>query len=176
MIPAFVIHADSAVERNPLVDQIVKKTGAIIVEAVMISNGAEGCTRSHVEVAKLAKELYPHDSYLVFEDDCVLSDGWDRIIRDNPTADVIYIGYNDLCEHTIFGTHALMMSPKARDLFLQQWKIIGEKVENKMATDWILSRLFVENKLHTVIPRKEFKDLAMQKKGLVSTITKRVRT
>ena len=176
MIPAFVIHADSAMDRKPLVDDIVKKTGAIIVEAIMLPYGPEGCTRSHVEVAKLAKELFPHDSYLVFEDDCVLSDGWDEIYKTHLTADIVYLGYNDYCEHTIFGTHALLMSPKARDLFLQQWKRIGETVGNRMATDWILSRLIRDNKLHVVLPTKQSKDLAMQKKGLTSLITKRVRT
>jgi GR25 family glycosyltransferase involved in LPS biosynthesis len=142
----------------------------------MLPYGPEGCTRSHVEVAKLAKQLFPHDSYLVFEDDCVLSDGWDTIYKAHPTADIVYLGYNDMCEHTIFGTHALLISPKARDLFLQQWQTIGEKVQNRMATDWILSRLIRDNKLYVVLPDKQTKELAMQKKGLVSLITKSVRT
>lgn len=176
MIPAFVIHDSHCHERDSIVEDIVKKTGAIVVEAILCKHGAEGCTKSHLKVAELAKELFPHESCLVFEDDCCLLDGWESFVSKHRDADVVYLGYTDMCEHTIFGTHGMYLSPKARDCFLREAEEIGRSLPmpHTMATDWIYSRLLSRNNLRCVLPNE--KDMyCFQTKGLRSTITGKIR-
>jgi hypothetical protein len=178
MIPAFVIHDSQCHERDEIVQDIVNKTGAIVVEAILCKHGAEGCTKSHLKAAELAKELFPHESYLVFEDDCCLIDGWDDIVKKNRGADLIFVGYTDMCEHTVFGTHSLYVSPKTRDCFLLQAEEIGRSLPmpHTMATDWIYSRLVGRNNLRCVLPMPNEKNIyCFQKKGLRSTITGKIR-
>jgi GR25 family glycosyltransferase involved in LPS biosynthesis len=113
---------------------------------------------------------------LVFEDDCVLSEDWERCIEGMEMADVLYLGYNDKCSHTTFGTHALMISPKARDKIIEEADKIKNEVVDKGAFDHILSLLCRREGLLTALPKIEDKERwAVQKKGLVSMITGRAR-
>jgi GR25 family glycosyltransferase involved in LPS biosynthesis len=178
MIPAFVIHHPSSVERESVVADLVEKTGAVVVEAILLPHGPEGCTRSHLAVANFAKEFFPDHSYLVFEDDCVLEDGWDDILKLFPNADLLYLGYTERSSHTIFGTHGLYMSPKARDCFQEHAEEINREIPppHTWATDWILTRLFQRYNLQTEMPTYELRNRwCYQKKGLKSTITGKIR-
>jgi GR25 family glycosyltransferase involved in LPS biosynthesis len=172
MIPAFVIHNSSSSERDELVKELIRKTKAMVVEGVFERNRKDGCRHAHQNVARLAKSLHPTKHYLVFEDDCVLSEEWEKCVEGMEMADVLYLGYNDKCEHTTFGTHALMISPKARDKILSESEKLRDQVIDKGAYDHVLSKLCRQEGLLTAMPPPDEKDkYAVQKKGLVSTIT-----
>lgn len=170
--PSFVIHNPSSSDRAEIVTELIKKTGAIRVEAQMMPNGKDGCRASHLAVARLARGLHPDKHYLVFEDDCVLSDDWKDCIQGMEMADVVYIGYNGKSSTITYGTHALMISPKARDKMLSEVERLKDTVENKGAFDHILSKLCRQEGLLTAMPPPEEKEKwAVQKKGLKSLIT-----
>jgi GR25 family glycosyltransferase involved in LPS biosynthesis len=176
MYPAFVLHHETSTDRDDLVKDIVKKTDATVVQSVLLPNRKLGCTASHLSVAKLAKSLFPLQSYLVFEDDCVLSENWMDALKGVESADVVYLGYNDKCEHTVFGTHALLISPKARDKIISETYALKDQVIDRGAYDHILSLLCRREGLQTALPKMEFRNtFAYQKKGLVSLITGRAR-
>jgi len=176
MIPAFVIHHPSSSERSEIVKDLVEKTDAVVVEAILLSDGKAGCRASHLRVAHLAKEQYPKSHYLVFEDDCILSEDWKDCLAGMEMADVLYLGYNDKCSHTTFGTHALMISPRARDKILLETENLADKVIDKGAFDHILSKLCRQEGLLTCMPPPDEKSRwAYQKKGLRSLITGNLR-
>ena len=174
--PAFIIHHSNSSERAELVKDLQRKTGAILVEAIMLPDGLEGNKESHLAVARLAKSLHPDKHYLVFEDDCVLSEEWNKAIEGMQIADVLYLGYSDKCEHTTFGTHALLMGPKGRDALLHRANIVCHQVLRKQAMDHILSRICREEGLLVAMPpfvAREY--FAYQKKGIKSLITGQIR-
>jgi GR25 family glycosyltransferase involved in LPS biosynthesis len=176
MIPAFVIHNSSSTERDDVVKELCLKTKAMVVEGVFEANRKDGCRHAHQNVARLARSLYPTKHYLVFEDDCVLSEDWERCVEGMEVADVLYLGYNDKCSHTTFGTHALMMSPKARDKILSDSEKLKDEVIDKGAYDHVLSKLCRQEGLLTAMPPVDEKERwAWQKKGLKSTITGKTR-
>lgn len=176
MIPAFVIHHDSCVDRKPLVQDIVKKTGANIVQSVLLPNGKDGCRITHLKVALIARNLYPDNTYLVFEDDCVLAENWKEALQEAKYADVGYLGYNDRSSSVIYGTHAVWITPKARDIILRDAEFVKDQVIDKGAYDHILSLICLKNNLSVWSPPIEKKDQwAVQKKGLKSLITGRDR-
>lgn len=170
MIPAFVIHHSEATDRADIVKALVEKTNATIVEAVWVQDRKQGCRHSHLKVALLAKELVPESPYLVFEDDCILTDQWKQSLDSTATRDLVYLGYNDRCEHTIFGTHALIVSPRLRDILIQETEDLIDNVRDRGAFDHILSLLC---SMHSIVPLLPFqKDVyCYQQKGLVSSIT-----
>jgi GR25 family glycosyltransferase involved in LPS biosynthesis len=174
--PSFVIHNPSSSERTEIVKELIKKTGATLVEAVMMSNGKDGCRASHQAVARLARGLHPTSHYLVFEDDCVLSDDWESCIEGMEVADVLYLGYNGKSKEITYGTHALMVSPKARDKILSESEKLKDAVVDKGAYDHILSKLCRQEGLLTAMPPPDEKEKwAWQKKGLKSLITGQIR-
>lgn len=169
MIPAFVIHRQECTERQSLVDELVKKTKAHIVEPVWNpSDPKQGCRQSHCLVALIARSLYPNKPYLVFEDDCVLANSWKSAIEDG--FDIIYLGVNGVCEHTLFGTHALYITPKVRDAILAETEELSNRVIDKGAYDHILSLLC---RLHGF--KINVNTVAVQKEGLKSYITGNLR-
>ena len=173
---AFVLHNSSCVERDEIVQELVKKTKATVFQSYLLSDGKAGCRQSHIAVAKLAKSLYPLDKYIIFEDDCVLADDWETCLTGLEFADVIYLGYNDKCEHTTFGTHALVLSPKARDVIIDYAEKHKEDVINKGAFDFILSLLCRKYGLLTCMPKMQDRErYCHQKRGLVSQITGKIR-
>ena len=177
MIPAFVLHNSSCSEREEIVKDIVDKTKATVFQSYLLPDGKKGCRYSHIGACKLAKGMYPEKHFLIFEDDCVLSDDWADVIKGYEFADVLYLGYNDKCSHTVFGTHALYISPKARDIILEHTEQFKDDVPNKGAYDMILSLLCRRFGLITCIPREEIREkYASQKKGLISQITGKIRT
>lgn len=141
-----------------------------------MSDRKAGCRASHLKVAQMAKELYPTKHYLVFEDDCVLSEDWKACLEGMEIADVLYLGYNDKCRHTTFGTHALLISPKARDNILSKTETLVDSVLDIGAYDHILSKLCRQEGLLTAMPPVNEKDRwAWQQKGIQSLITGRLR-
>ena len=174
--PAFVIHDKNCIDREEIVKDLVHKTRATVFQSYVLKDGNEGCMNSHIGVAKLAKALHPTKHYLVFEDDCVLEEGWEKTLEGMEFADVIYLGYTDKFEKATFGTHALLLSPKARDCIIENAQEIGWDIRPKFAMDWILSTLCRRYGLATCMPKIENKEkYAYQKKGLVSQITGRIR-
>lgn len=172
MIPAYVIHHHECHDRDTLVADLQTITNAKVVDAVWYpSNVYEGrrmgCFLSHLKVASQAKMEYPNGSYLVFEDDCVLYPEAFRWIKKNNNADLVYIGYNDRSEEVIYGTHALLISPKVRDLILKN----GAKFETA-TYDGFLSDLAKRHKLNVKVPEYDIREgYAYQKQGLISTLT-----
>ena len=178
-IPAFVIHHPSAKDREDCVIDLQAKTGAFVSEAIWFEEKNKrhiGCTLSHIVVANTAKKILPDNYYLVFEDDCILSDNWTEILTNFQDYDIVYLGYTDICEHTIFGTHGLLISPKARDIIIEHALEYKDKVLHEGACDQILTKLIRDYKLKFKLPsysrRQEF---AHQKKGLVSQISGNLR-
>jgi GR25 family glycosyltransferase involved in LPS biosynthesis len=176
MIPSFVIHNSSSKDRDLFVDALLKQTRATVFEAIMTPKGVDGCRQSHINVAKLAKQLHPTSHYIVFEDDCILSENWQEILKGYEFADVLYLGYNDRCSKAVFGTHALYLSPKARDVIIEGAERYKDCVENKGAYDWILSLLCRKYGLITCMPKMENRELfCHQAKDVVSLITGQTR-
>jgi len=174
--PAFVIHDSNCHSREEIVKDLVDKTRATVFQSYMLKDGSEGCMSSHIGVARLAKGLHPTKHYLVFEDDCVLEDGWEEALKGLEFADVVYLGYNDKCQEATFGTHALLLSPKARDCIQEHAREIGSEIRPKYAFDWILSKLCRKYGLITCMPRMDDrKKWCHQKTGLVSQITGQIR-
>ena len=173
---AYIIHSSSCIERKEVVDQLIQKTGGEIVEAVMLPNRVEGCLRSHLKVAQIAKEKEPTEPYMVFEDDCILEDGWDAILSQSQYADFLFFGYTEASRDTIFGTHALWINPKLRDLFLEKGEEYAFKVRFPWAADWVIPKLCQDYKLNVFRPAYDLREKwAYQKKGLKSQITGKIR-
>lgn len=177
MNPAYILHHSSCKDRRDLVSDVVNKTRATIVESYWLPNdGLRGNSISHVLVAKLAQSQHPDKHYLVFEDDCVLSEDWAITTQDLSFADVVYIGYTNEANDIVFGTHALMISPKARDKIIQWTETLGNKVHRKNAFDHILSLLCRQEGLVVCKPKFEVREkYARQKKGIKSYITGQIR-
>lgn len=176
MSPAFIIHSSTTRDRESLVKELKSKTSATIVEATMLPDPRKGLTISHIQVAKLARALHPTSHYLVFEDDCELSEDWQRCLEGMEIADVVYLGYNGFNPYITYGTHALLLSPKARDAIIADAEELGENCVPRHAFDHILSTLAKEKGFVVCKPPRDDKERwAWQRKGLRSTITGQVR-
>lgn len=176
MIPAFVIHDLNNQERKSTVKELQSKAKAVVVPAIVLEKGHEGCLRSHIKVAELAQTLYPDSHYIVFEDDCVLEEGWDDILKEFPTADLVYLGYTEASQDTIFGTHGMYMSPRLRDILIGHGVEYAFKVRFPWAADWVIPKLCKDYGLEVFRPAYKYKEKwAYQKRGLTSQITGKVR-
>jgi len=176
MFPAFVIHHPIHTEREEIVSDLVKKTEATQFQSYLLTDPVRGCLMSHIGVAKLARSLFPDKHYLVFEDDCELLDDWKLPLQDASGFDVAYLGYNDKCEWATFGTHAMLISPRARDILIDKVALWAPMDKNN-ATDHLISRMCREEGLSVCMPRYEMRErFCRQKKGLKSTITGNIRT
>ncbi len=194
MLPAYIIHHTTQQDRQHLVDLLVKATGGTVVDAVWIpEDPIKGCRESHIKVARLAKETYPDSSYLVFEDDCEIIDPhFLNLLKEHPDVDILYFGVTNYSQHSLpfplyhsWGTHAMMMTPKARDLFLS-------KLDEYLALPFPYNRHPVDQ-LYCVLEAKEslkvwkpsmnaysppcetIEKYVRQKPGLLSTISKTIR-
>jgi hypothetical protein len=180
--PAFLIHSSSCPERNDVVEMLQLECDAEVVEAVWYPNDPKkGCRESHKKVAQIAKEKYPEASYLVFEDDCELvSPRWYYPSIAGGTVDLIYLGVNGYGKFNgdlySYGTHAMIVSPKVRDLILEKTDDYVDAVWEKGAFDHILNKMCYDNQI-TVWrpPEREMERWVRQKKGLKSTITGNIR-
>lgn len=127
MLPAFIIHHKDQEDRKDLVQALVQATGAIVVDPVWIpQDPVKGCRESHRKVALLAKENFPDSPYLVFEDDCEIMDlNFLDLLKEHPDVDLLYFGVTNYSNYKLpfplyhsWGTHAMMITPKVRDIFL----------------------------------------------------------
>ena len=170
---AYIIHNQDCEDRRDIVEHLQTSTGAEVVEAVWMKNPVLGCIYSHLKVAVKAKQDNEKKPYIVFEDDCDLLEDIDVILAHFQEADIVYFGYNDMGFDKygmfpyFFGTHAMMISPKARDILLEHC------LEHPgLPYDHIVSRLIKQFNLSVEFPDFEDKEkFAVQRKGLISTIT-----
>lgn len=174
---AFVIHNKECVDRKEFVDQMVKRLGAVVVEAVYLPDRVKGCFLSHYLVAQLSKSLFPDEPYFVLEDDCVLSDDFQEYFKrvSVDSSDIVYLGYTDedKTKEVIYGTHAMILNPHARDIFLTYGK---EPWMAGAALDHALSQLSLDHDLKVSKPSYELRERwCWQKRGLKSTITGGIR-
>lgn len=137
MFPAYILHHSSTKEREQLVKNLQEQTGAIVFDPVWLpENPPRGCRESHVKLANTMKEINPDSPYIVFEDDCEIIDpGFYSLLSDHPHVDLLYFGvtqygtlnrYHNI-PHCSFGTHAMYITPKARDIFLEHWNEIVQE-------------------------------------------------
>jgi hypothetical protein len=168
---AFVIHHPSSADRSDLVQALRAATGADVIDAVWFDGPErrkEGCSRSHMRVAEAADASEP---YLVFEDDCILADDWKDVLQGKDGYDVVYLGVNSN-SGVPFGTHALLIGPAARKAILEDTETMSHAVWDTWAFDHILHRICTERSLSVWVPDEaHWNRWALQKKGLVSTIT-----
>jgi len=169
---AFVIHHSASTDRDDLVKTLVDATGAEIVEAVWFEDPhkrKEGCAKSHIKVAQLAD---PNEPYLVFEDDCILADDWADVLDGKEDYDIVYLGVNSN-GGTPFGTHAMLIRPAAREAILEDTERLHDAVWDTWAYDHIVHLLAKQRNLRVWTPPEEAQWFrwAMQKKGMISTIT-----
>jgi len=164
---AFIIHNSSQIVRRPLVDKLVQLTGAKVFEAIMLKNRVDGCRQSHNSVYKLVE---PHEPVIVFEDDCeVIDDSFMNLIKEHSSNyDIIFFGtVRTYIEHgklQIWGTHAMWISPHAKECFLNYTTTTTPEV------DHIWNEVIVKHDLKVWVPQKH--DMYVrQKLGLISTIT-----
>ena len=188
MIPAYIIHNTSQIERKEIVDRLIQATGAKVVEAVWnTQDPVLGCRESHKKVARLAKEEYPHSSYLVFEDDCEIVDpNFLELLNEHKDVDILYFGVNGFCVHQqpyrlrhSWGTHAMMITPKARDCFLEkETEILQMRFPlGNHPLDQLFCVLEDKEKLKVWKPDESaMKQWVRQKPGLKSAISGSIRT
>jgi hypothetical protein len=176
--PAFIIHSSFCSERNKLVEALVEATGAEVVEAVWYPDDPKkGCRESHKKVAQMAKEKAPNASYLVFEDDCELvSERWNYPFIAGEDIDLVYLGINGygkfFGQMYSYGTHAMLVSPKVRDLILEQTDLKAKEVWDKGAFDHVINKICYDNNCTVWRPTaKDGERWVRQAKGLKSTIT-----
>jgi len=131
----YIIHLAESTERESNVHDIIQITGAEIFPAIRATNGAEGCFLSHLELYK--KD--PDESLVVFEDDCKILDLniLDLVNQYSESHDIIYFGViyvwvagsepkiikNFMKSENLnsWGTHAMWISAKARQAFLEYY-------------------------------------------------------
>jgi len=174
MIPAFVIHHSPCADRQDLVDNLVGHSGATVLDAVWFDDPEkrkEGCSKSHVKVATTASQLHPDLPYLVFEDDCILANDWKTVLEGKEDFDVVYLGVNSN-GGTPFGTHAMLIRPAARQAILEDTERLFDAVWDTWAFDHIVDLICKQRELRVwVPPEEEWHRWALQKKGMISTIT-----
>ena len=180
--PAFIIHSSCCPERNDLVEMLQDETDAEIVEAVWRPDDPKaGCRESHKKIAQMAKDQNPNASYLVFEDDCeFVSQRWYFPFLSGDEVDLIYLGVNGYGTFNgnlySYGTHAMVVSPKVRDLILEKTDEYIDRVYEKGAFDHILNMMCYDHNISVWRPPpREVDRWVRQKQGLTSTITGNVR-
>lgn len=187
MLPAYIIHHKKQHDRKYLVQALIDLTGATIVEPVWIpEDPVRGCRESHKKVARLAKQKDPEKPYLVFEDDCEIVDpNFLDVLKEHPDVDILYFGLTHYIQHSLpfplhqsCGTHAMMITPKARDIFLST---VDEYLhlpfpDKNHPVDQIFCVMEVKESLNVWKPNAHsVEKYVKQKPGLLSTISKKVR-
>jgi hypothetical protein len=161
----YILHSETCTERDYLVQDILRRTPAVVFPAVMLPNGGEGCTTSHFR-------MYEQDSddVLVFEDDCeILSDDFLDPLCHREQYDLVYIGVNSIRPTGSYGTHAMWISAHAKKCFLEH---NGDK---KRPIDHLWNEVEQQYKLRVWRP-DPIDRYVQQKKGLRSLITGRLRS
>ena len=180
--PSYIIHSSTCPDRDGLVEMLRDEADAEVVEAVWDPQDPKrGCRESHKKIAAMAKRDYPDCSDLVFEDDCeFVSPRWYYPSIAGGEVDLIYLGVNgygkffgDLYS---YGTHAMIISPKVRDLILEKTDDYVDAVWEKGAFDHILNKMCYDHKISVWRPPEREKERwVRQAKGYKSTITGNLR-
>lgn len=146
-----------------------------------MSLGELGCNASHIA---LYKSLIGRGFATIFEDDAIVTDtaGLTEFLKKIPYgSDIILLGYNDILDGDIinnykvvskfYGTHAMIVSEKARAYFIDEYTTLMEMNES-MPTDWLWSHCISKYRLKVyapVIPS------VTQIEGIVSSISGNIR-
>lgn len=128
-IPCFLIAMLGSVERAENIATLIQKFNPIIQRAILNNSPQVGNCLSHLQVARTAKLLFPDKPYLVLEDDAEVKDDKFWILaEEHKDVDLLYFGYNNSCHHYkpiyteyTWGTHALLISPSARDAIIEKY-------------------------------------------------------
>ena len=170
---AFVIHLASAVEREPLIEELRKRMPVEIWEG--LPGGNVGCTGAHLALyRKMLDE--GEKEWIVFEDDCefighpFLGKG----IAEN--CDIWLFGANEYVNSEIqedarrvyrfWGTHAMLMTAYAAQAILYA----AEECKPETPMDWLVSYAIATRRLRVFGPVRP-EAHCRQKNGLVSLIT-----
>ena len=187
MLPTYIIHHKDQEDRKDVVQALVKATGGTIVDPVWIpQDPVKGCRESHRKVARLAKETYPDHAYLVFEDDCEIVDPhFLDLLKEHPGVDILYFGVTNYSNHKLpfpvyhsWGTHAMMVTPKVRDIFLATLDdyLLLPFPHGNHPVDQIYCVMEVKESLNSwKPPLKDMETYVRQKPGLRSTISRTIR-
>jgi hypothetical protein len=114
---AYVIHMSSAREREALVQDIERLTGAQRFEAIRELPGEVGCHKSHMAIYH---SVPAGEDLLLFEDDCeILDPSFMTMVQEQKKHhDIVYIGLNYIFfdsqnRMNSYGAHAMWISPYA---------------------------------------------------------------
>lgn len=146
-----------------------------------MSLGELGCNASHVA---LYKSLIGRGFATIFEDDAVVNDmaGLTEFLKRIPSDfDIILLGYADILDAEIInnyrvvykfnGTHAMILSEKARAYFIDEYDTLLKKNES-LPTDWLWSHCISKYGLKVYAP---LVPSIIQIEGLISSISGHVR-
>jgi GR25 family glycosyltransferase involved in LPS biosynthesis len=181
-IPIYVLHHPTCTDRTDIVADLVARTGAVIIEPVWLPEDTRrGCRESHMLVANRAKEEHPNKPYIVFEDDCVIiKPDLLQLIQKHSGVDLLYFGVSGWSIHDkpirlshSWGTHAMYITPKARDVFLDA--VPGELLREYPSVHYPVDQIWciVAHEKNLVVwrPSKNREEKWVQQKvGLVSRI------
>lgn len=133
-IKKYIVHLPDSSRRKGMVSDIMQVTGAEVYDAIRAKDGAIGCYLSHLEIMK--KD--PGESVIIFEDDCIINDKNMLSLLDiHKDYDLLFFGVNRMFERgnkeknsnfaegtllNSFGTHAMWVSVKAKEIFLEYMK------------------------------------------------------
>lgn len=129
----YILHLDTAIEREPFVRALQEQTGAHVISAIYNpQDGRIGTRESHLMAYRMCEE---DEDLLVFEDDCELVDTscLELLQQYKQEYDLIYLGVNSEFHETpkgpllSYGTHALWMSAEARKKLLAYSQIVRTK-------------------------------------------------
>jgi GR25 family glycosyltransferase involved in LPS biosynthesis len=197
---ADIIHLDTVVEREPIID-IIKGTmrGSVQVfsaepvtwdgptihpwDKKPVPVGHIGCTLSHISIMKAA--LQRAEPQMIFEDDCELlatrSEIYD-FIESAPPHDILLLGATEYVESAVegayrkvgrfWGTHALILSEKAMRAAIEAFEAAVARGEF-LPADWMYNAA-IKTGLKAYGPSK-LNALCQQKPGLVSAINGKIR-
>jgi hypothetical protein len=169
----YIIHSSNNPERDGIVKDLQEKTNATVVEAVWDTNHVKGCSSSHLAIAWMAKQQHPEEGYFVFEDDCILTDSFQGLPPLD--CDLLYLGYTnkDPRSDMLYGSHALGISPAARDALLEH---AYSYVCDNIPYDHILYHIQIQCNLSRHAPVHSLREaIAYQARGFLSSITGKIR-
>jgi len=202
MLPnPYIIHLESCTEREIIQTELeaffqVKIPFFHAISAIKDSNllwkspqgykplrpGELGCVESHYI---LYKENMHKDFLTVFEDDAEVIDmnGLGEFLNTIPNDfDILLLGYNQIVKGTVlqhyktvtefWGTHAMILSKKSRDLFINEYDYL-KSIGQMQPADWLWNSIIQNNSLTVYTP---LKPSIVQKEGLLSAITGGIRT
>jgi len=153
----YIIHLESAKEREPFIHALQSKTNAEIVPGIYNSmNGVIGCRDSHLKAYRLCPE---NEDLLLFEDDCIIVDDsiLSRIEAYKSEYDIIYLGYTNSFQETpkgpilSYGTYSMWISAYAKQKLLAYSIIVKTK-----AIDHLWNQVQIKYNLRVLRP--EVKD------------------